>query len=69
NDVRALKRTGAAELAAKLNIPVMLMHMRGEPTTMNNLAQYDDVLDEVRTELFFLIYQVLHIFCQCCFIR
>lgn len=51
NDVRALKRTGAAELAASLDIPVMLMHMRGEPTTMNNLAQYDDVIDEVSTEL------------------
>lgn len=51
NDVRALKRTGAAELAAALDIPVMLMHMRGEPTTMNNLAYYDDVVDEVSTEL------------------
>ena len=51
NDVRALKREGAAEMAAKLDIPVMLMHMRGEPTTMNNLAQYDDVIKEVSTEL------------------
>ena len=51
NDVRALKREGAAEMAAKLDIPVMLMHMRGEPTTMNNLAQYDDVTKEVSTEL------------------
>lgn len=51
NDVRALKRKGAAEMAAKLDVPVMLMHMRGEPTTMNNLAQYDDVTKEVSTEL------------------
>jgi dihydropteroate synthase len=51
NDVRALKRTGAAELAAALDIPVMLMHMRGEPTTMNNLAQYNDVIGEVIAEL------------------
>ena len=51
NDVRALKRTGAAELATTLDIPVMLMHMRGEPTTMNNLAQYDDVVQDVSTEL------------------
>ncbi|MBH0006335.1 dihydropteroate synthase [Psychrobacter sp. SWN149] len=51
NDVRALKRTGAAELAARLDIPVMLMHMRGEPTTMNNLAQYEDVVNDVITEL------------------
>jgi len=61
NDVRALKRTGAAELAAKLNIPVMLMHMRGEPTTMNNLAQYDDVINEVRTELLDRINKVVSI--------
>ncbi|MEN8625704.1 dihydropteroate synthase [Psychrobacter proteolyticus] len=61
NDVRALKRTGAAELAAKLNIPVMLMHMRGEPTTMNNLAQYDNVIDEVRTELLDCINEVVSI--------
>ncbi|MGE6441899.1 dihydropteroate synthase [Psychrobacter sp. NPDC078409] len=61
NDVRALKRTGAAELAAKLDIPVMLMHMRGEPTTMNNLAQYDDVIDEVRTELIDRINEVVSI--------
>ena len=51
NDVRALKREGAAEMAAKLDVPVMVMHMRGEPTTMNNLAQYDDVIKEVSTEL------------------
>ena len=51
NDVRALKREGAPEMAAKLEIPVMLMHMRGEPTTMNNLAQYDDVIKDVSTEL------------------
>ncbi len=51
NDVRALKRDGAATMAAKLDIPVMLMHMRGEPTTMSNLAQYGDVTREVSTEL------------------
>ena len=61
NDVRALKRTGAAELAAKLDLPVMLMHMRGEPTTMNNLAQYDNVIDEVSTELVDRINEVISI--------
>ena len=58
NDVRALKREGAAEMAAKLDVPVMLMHMRGEPTTMNNLAQYDDVIKEVSTELIARIVEV-----------
>ncbi|MDN3453952.1 MULTISPECIES: dihydropteroate synthase [unclassified Psychrobacter] len=61
NDVRALKRTGAAELAAKLDIPVMLMHMRGEPTTMNDLAQYDNVIDDVSTELGARIDEVISI--------
>ena len=51
NDVRALKCDGAAVVAAKLDVPVMLMHMRGEPTTMNTLAQYNDVVSEVITEL------------------
>lgn len=51
NDVRALKRQGAVVMAAKLNIPVMLMHMRGEPTTMTGLANYEDVVSEVITEL------------------
>ncbi|MGE6361068.1 dihydropteroate synthase [Psychrobacter glacincola] len=51
NDVRALRREGAAVLASELDIPVMLMHMRGEPTTMNNLAHYDDVISDVRAEL------------------
>jgi len=51
NDVRALRREGAVAMAAKLNIPVMLMHMRGEPTTMNHLAQYNNVISDVITEL------------------
>lgn len=51
NDVRALRWAGAADMAARLDIPVMLMHMRGEPTTMNDLAHYDDVVTEVLSEL------------------
>ncbi len=61
NDVRALRRDGAAALAAALNIPVMLMHMRGEPTTMNNLAQYNDVIEDVSTELSARIDEVTNI--------
>ena len=60
NDVRALKREGAPEMAAKLDIPVMLMHMRGEPTTMNNLAQYDNVIEEVTAELAARIDEVIN---------
>ncbi|WP_343595893.1 dihydropteroate synthase [Acinetobacter sp.] len=51
NDVRALSREGALEMAAHLNIPVVLMHMRGEPTTMNQLASYQHVTNEVLIEL------------------
>ena len=51
NDVRALTRPQALETAALLNIPVMIMHMRGEPTTMNNLDQYYDVTLDVIAEI------------------
>jgi dihydropteroate synthase len=51
NDVRALTRPQALETAAELGIPVIIMHMRGEPTTMNGLDQYDDVTEDVMLEL------------------
>ena len=51
NDVRALTRPQALETADALNIPVVLMHMRGEPSTMNQLDQYTDVTTDVMTEL------------------
>lgn len=59
NDVRALKCPQALETAAELNIPVVLMHMRGEPDTMNNLANYDHVTLEVKHELMQRIEQAL----------
>lgn len=51
NDVRALTRPNALQTAAELQLPVILMHMRGEPATMNQLAHYEDVLTEVMAEL------------------
>ena len=51
NDVRALTRPQALETAAELDIPVVLMHMRGEPTNMNQLDQYNDVTEDVIKEL------------------
>ena len=51
NDVRALTRPNTLETAAELNIPVIIMHMRGEPTTMNGLDQYDNVTLDVMAEL------------------
>lgn len=51
NDVRALTRPNALETAVELDIPVVIMHMRGEPTTMNQLDQYTDVTLDVIQEL------------------
>jgi dihydropteroate synthase len=46
NDVTALEGDGALELAVKRNVPVMIMHMQGEPQTMQSNPDYDDcVLD------------------------
>ena len=48
NDVRALREPGALEAAAGLGVPVCLMHMQGEPRTMQANPVYGDVLAEVR---------------------
>lgn len=42
NDVMALRSPGALETAASLHRPVVLMHMQGEPRTMQQDPQYDD---------------------------
>ncbi len=47
NDVRALRRGGALEAAAETGLPVCLMHMQGEPTTMQQNPEYGDVVEEV----------------------
>ncbi len=48
NDVRALQRPGAlACMAAHPNAGVCLMHMQGEPSGMQALAEYDDVVQAV----------------------
>ena len=47
NDVRALRLPGALEAAAALQVPVCLMHMQGEPETMQQRPSYGDVVGEV----------------------
>ncbi|SNY54147.1 Dihydropteroate synthase [Arsukibacterium tuosuense] len=47
NDVQALQGDGALACAAELNVPVCLMHMQGQPRTMQQQPQYDDVVVEV----------------------
>jgi dihydropteroate synthase len=42
---------GMLPLAADRRVPVVLMHMRGTPKTMDSLVEYDDVVDGVREEL------------------
>ena len=47
NDVLALQAPGALEAAAELDCTVVLMHMQGEPRTMQDAPHYEDVLAEV----------------------
>ncbi len=47
NDVRALQNPGALEAAADCDVPVCLMHMRGEPETMQIAPDYNDVTAQV----------------------
>jgi dihydropteroate synthase len=51
NDVNALRSPGAAEAAADLACEVVLMHMLGEPMTMQQAPRYDDVVGEVEAFL------------------
>jgi dihydropteroate synthase len=47
NDVRALQREGAPEAAAAAGVPVCLMHIQGEPDTMQRDPRYRNVRREV----------------------
>ena len=47
NDVSALRAPGAVAAVAALGVPVCLMHMQGEPRTMQAAPQYDDVLADI----------------------
>jgi len=48
NDVNALREAGALETVARLGVPVCLMHLRGEPRTMQANPVYKDVVADVR---------------------
>ena len=48
NDVRALREPDAVEAVAALQVPVCLMHMQGEPRSMQHNPVYTDVVGEVR---------------------
>jgi dihydropteroate synthase len=51
NDVSALRDEAMRTLAAKRGVPVILMHMRGEPKTMQQNPRYDEVVADVAREL------------------
>lgn len=48
NDVRSLRREGTLQAAAESGLPVCLMHMQGEPETMQKSPHYDNLLAEVQ---------------------
>ncbi|MCD9494512.1 dihydropteroate synthase [Photobacterium carnosum] len=47
NDVRALQDIDALEAAAKANVPICLMHMQGQPRTMQSEPNYVDLITDV----------------------
>lgn len=47
NDINALRDPGALEMAAECTVPVCLMHMQGEPRSMQADPRYENVVDEV----------------------
>ena len=47
NDIRALREPGALEIAGQLNLPTCIMHMQGQPRTMQTNPHYDDVVQDV----------------------
>ncbi|WP_152799900.1 MULTISPECIES: dihydropteroate synthase [unclassified Salinivibrio] len=51
NDVRALQAPGALEAAADLQVPVCIMHMQGQPRTMQAAPDYQDVVGDVKAFL------------------
>ena len=51
NDVRALREEGALDTAVKADVPVCLMHMQGQPRSMQSAPEYNDVVAEVKAFL------------------
>ncbi len=47
NDIRSLTEPGALQAAAETGLPVCLMHMQGQPKTMQEAPKYEDVFADV----------------------
>lgn len=48
NDIRSLQEPGALAAAAESGLPVCLMHMQGQPRTMQQAPHYDDLIADVK---------------------
>jgi dihydropteroate synthase len=48
NDVRALREPGALDVAREVQVPICLMHMQGEPRSMQTTPEYTNVVDEIK---------------------
>lgn len=51
NDVFALQKDSAIETVSDLKVPVCLMHMQGDPSSMQDNPQYDEIISEVKAFL------------------
>jgi len=51
NDVYGLRAPGAVDACARLDVPVCVMHMQGEPRTMQANPSYENVLEQIKTFL------------------
>lgn len=51
NDIRALREPNALNIAGKLQVPVCLMHMQGQPRTMQSAPQYQNLLTDIEAFL------------------
>lgn len=51
NDVNALRSEAAVDIAATLDVPVCIMHMQGEPRSMQHNPCYDDVVNDIKAFL------------------
>ncbi|MUK77300.1 dihydropteroate synthase [Aliivibrio fischeri] len=51
NDVRALQEPNALQVAAEANVPICLMHMQGQPRTMQSNPSYQDLFSDISSFL------------------
>ncbi len=59
NDVRSLQMPNAVQTCAELGVPVCLMHIKGEPSNMQDDTHYNDLLGDVNQFFFERIHECL----------